>query len=294
MGTAVKPRRPRKKKRRQEAAGPKWGLIAAVAVGVVVLVVGGVVAYKATRPKKEPPVAGSSDKERAPTSPQPGPSGQQPNNSPGPKESSESQLPPPPPVPEGWVVHTAEEVKLQAHLPGKPRTPEESVSDMGGIHVENRLYSYALPMEGGGYELDVMILPVGANPSMEQQRIFLRLPRHQIERLARGQVTAERASTLGGSAATEIEFAVQGITGVYRYGFVPRRRPVAVRDGEGRGAETECGRSARVPELHPPRGKVNKHPPNLRGGGGDADGLCGRVQSCYRRSGAGGIPEDKG
>ncbi|HSQ56834.1 MAG TPA: hypothetical protein VLM40_13920 [Gemmata sp.] len=212
--------RPRKKKRGKAAAGANWGLIAGLAIGAVALVVGGLVAYKATRPKKELPVANSSSPEnpppRLPFGPAPaGPS--DPINSNSPKEPD---LPPPPPLPQGWVQFAAEDVKLTAHLPGKPKGIDDSESEMGGYRVKNRMYAYEVPMEGGGYDLDVMILPAGANPNAEQQGEFLRLPEHQIVRLGKGQVTAKRSATLAGAPAAELEFAVEGITGIYRYGFV--------------------------------------------------------------------------
>jgi hypothetical protein len=78
-----------------------------------------------------------------------------------------------------------------------------------------------VPEKGGSYALDIMILPAGAAPNPDQEAIFLRLPRHQIERLGKGRVTAERSTTLAGASATELEFVgPNNVTGVYRYGFV--------------------------------------------------------------------------
>jgi hypothetical protein len=220
------PPRPRRKKRRKSAAGPNWGLIGGLAVGALVLAAGGVVAYRATRPKPEAVAADSGGKVPS-GDPQPAP-GKPDDRTTGPiipgagvpKSAPEPTLPPEPPLPNGWVRFTAKEVALAGHLPGPLSGPAESTSDMS-IRVENRKYDYELPGQAGGYDLDVMILPVGATPTREQESVFLRLPRHQIERLAKGQVTAERSTTLAGAPATEFEFTVAGnITGVYRYGFV--------------------------------------------------------------------------
>src|SRR5438046_709034 len=81
---------------------------------------------------------------------------------------------------------------------------------IGGFHVKSQKYDYDLTAQGGGYSLDYMILPAGAAPRPEQEAVFLRLPRHQVERLGKGQMTAERSTTLAGAPATEIVFTVPG------------------------------------------------------------------------------------
>jgi hypothetical protein len=127
------------------------------------------------------------------------------------------------PLPDGWIKVVAKEVDLAAHWPGQPDDHSPSHSDMGvgrPLQVENRGYDYQLQNGAGGLELDVMILPPGISPSEEEKAVFMRLPRHQIVRLGKGQVIAERATTLAGSPATEFEFTVGTIRGVYRYGFV--------------------------------------------------------------------------
>ena len=154
---------------------------------------------------------------------------------------------------------TAGEVNLSAHLPGPLDEPNESQSDMGGYRVQNRGYSHELPAQGGGYELDVMILPAGATLNAEQEEQFLRLPRHQIVRLGKGQVTAQRETTLAGAPATEFEFTVAGITGVYRYAFVRAGGKSLVRDGEGGRPESQLGRPPDVPQLGPPGWAVDHH-----------------------------------
>ena len=64
-------------------------------------------------------------------------------------------------------------------------------------------------------------VPAGKTSLSEEEKgPFLRLPRHQVERLGKGRVTAERSTTLGGAPATEFEFSVANVSGVYRYGFV--------------------------------------------------------------------------
>jgi hypothetical protein len=211
-----------RKQPRKKAIGPNWALISGIAMGMVGLVLGGFVVYKATRPKPtETTRPNSSDTAGSPGEPARSPSVNLTGLDPSPsKRPLEPLLPPEPPLPPGWMRVSAREVNLVAHLPGTLKEPEESESDMGGYRVENRQYVFELPGEGGGYELDVMILPAGATPNAEQETQFLRLPRHQIVRLAKGQVTAERVTTLAGAPATEFEFAAAGITGVYRYAFV--------------------------------------------------------------------------
>jgi DNA-directed RNA polymerase subunit RPC12/RpoP len=212
--------RPRRRKKPQ-MSGPNWAVIGGIAAGVMVLVVGGVVAFLASRPKAD--TAQNTTDAPAKSNSQSGPApailggiGQQQVQTP--------TLPPPPPLPMGWMKVTAKEAGLSAYWPGKPDGHGESESDMGGrgvLKVENRDYSYALPDQGGGYGLDIMILPAGKTSLNEEEKgPFLRLPRHQIERLGKGRVTAERSTTLGGAPATEFEFAAANVSGVYRYGFV--------------------------------------------------------------------------
>jgi hypothetical protein len=206
-----------KKKPRKQVSGPNWGLIAGIAMGVVGLVIGGFVVYKVTRPKEERAVAASNDLITGSPTVQPG-LGLSPVNLP-----AEVLLPPALPLPDGWIKVVAKEVDLSAHWPGQPDDHSPSHSDMGvnrPLRVENRGYDYQLQNGAGGLELDVMILPPGLSPSEEERAVFLRLPRHQIVKLGKGQVTVERSASLAGSPATEIEFAVGTITGVYRYGFV--------------------------------------------------------------------------
>ena len=217
--------RPRRKKKRRQA-GPNWALIGGIAAGVLVIVVGGIAAYLATRPKAD--AARNSNETPAPASPQGGPAPVVPGVIGQPQLIPQTPvLPPPPPLPMGWLKLPAKDVNLTAYWPGKPHGPEESESDMGVrgvLRVENRKYTYQLPGEageGGGFELDVMILPAGKTSLTEEEKgPFLRLLRHQIERLGKGRVTAERSTTIGGAPATELEFTVANLTGVCRSGFV--------------------------------------------------------------------------
>jgi hypothetical protein len=183
---------------------------------VVGVVIGAFVVYKVTRPKEDR-AADSGDSDKNPPAVQPG-LGLPPVNLP-----VEPRLPSEPPLLDGWIKVVAKEVDLSAHWPGQPDDHSPSNSDMGvgrPIRVENRGYDYQLQDGAGGLELDVMILPPGITPSEEEKGVFLRLPRHQIVKLGKGQVTAERPASLAGSTATEFEFTVGTIRGVYRYGFV--------------------------------------------------------------------------
>jgi hypothetical protein len=209
----------RKKRRHKVAAGPNWGLIVAAAVGVAAVIISGIVVYKATRPRGEQAVGNPGEPDKSPPA-------QQPKSGFGLPLTNlpiEPALPPEPPVPAGWVRIAAEEVGLSAHWPDKPSGPAESQSDMGvgrALRVENRGYVCELPSGGGGYELDVMILPPGISLSEEEKGVFLRLSRHQIVKLAKGRITAERQTTLAGAPATEYEFVAEDRSAVCRFGFV--------------------------------------------------------------------------
>lgn len=206
-----------RKKPRKTAAGPNWGLIAGLAMGVVGLVVGGIVVYKATRPKADRAAAGSTEPDRGSPAVRPAP------GLPPVSQPAEPKPPPEPPLPEGWVRFTAREVDLSGHLPGQPSGPAESQSDMGvgrALRVENRSYIHELPGQGGGYELDVMILPTGTSLSEDEKAVFLRLSRHQIVKFGKGRISAERQSTLAGSPATEYEFVAEDHSAACRFGFV--------------------------------------------------------------------------
>jgi hypothetical protein len=204
-----------RKKPRNKASGPNWGLIAGIAMGVVGLVVGGVVIYMATRPKAERAAAASNDDAKNPPAVRPG------LGLPAVNLAAEPLLPPAPPLPEGWVRFTAEDMSLSMYLPGQPSEHAESGSDIGGHRVRNLGFSCELPGNGGECVVGALILPAGATMNAEEEGQFLRLPRHQIVKLGKGQVTAERATTLAGAPATELEFTIPGnITGVLRYGFV--------------------------------------------------------------------------
>src|SRR5262245_24770446 len=186
-------------------------------MGVVGIVIGGFVIYKAARPKADRTGADSNDSNKGSPAVPPG-LGLPPVSLP-----AEPLLSPEPPLPDGWIKVVAKEVDLSAHWPGQPDDHSPTNSDMGvdrPIRVENRGYDYQLQNGAGGLELDVMILPPGISPSEEERAVFLRLPRHQIVKLGKGQVTAERSATLAGSPATEFEFSVRTIRGIYRYGFV--------------------------------------------------------------------------
>lgn len=220
-----------RKKPRRRASGPNWGLIAGAMVGAVAIAIGGFLAYKLTRPRPDAAATGTTTTDKAPTgtgkastdadksltAPHPSPF------TPTGILPTEPLLPPEPPLPDGWRRVVAKNVNLSAHWPGEPSEHEETESDMGidgPLRVKNRGYDYSLPGQGGGFELDVMVLPSGAPLNDVAKGVFLRLPRHQIVRLGKGQVTAERVTTLAGAPATEFEFTAAGITGVYRYAFV--------------------------------------------------------------------------
>jgi len=184
---------------------------------VAAVIIGGVVAYKATRPKTE--TADRVEPDRT----QPAHEAKSGFGLPLTNIPTEPALPAEPPVPAGWVRIAAEEVDLSAHWPAKPSGPAESQSDMGvgrALRVENRGYACELAGEGGGYELDVMILPPGTSLSEDEKAVFLRLSRHQIVKLGKGRITAERQTTLGGAPATEYEFVAEDRSAVCRFGFV--------------------------------------------------------------------------
>ena len=155
---------------------------------------------------------------------------------------------------------TASEVNLSAHLPGPLDEPNESQSDMGGYRVQNRGYSHELPAQGGGYELDVMILPAGATLNAEQESSFCACPRHQIVKLGKGRVTAERVDDTGRRAGDGV--------GVHRGGHhaactaTRSCGPAANRlfvMAKAAGHESQLGRPPDVPQLGPPGWAVDHH-----------------------------------
>jgi hypothetical protein len=199
-------------------------LIGGVMAGVLVLAGTGVGVYLATRPKPAQQAAADNPQDPNPADPSSARPGLP--QLPGvvlPGQGSAKprpQLGPAPPLPAGWVRLDTTDGRLSAYFPGKPHGPSEGHSDMS-VRVEDEEYLYDLPGEGGGYQLTLMITPPGTTLRPDQEAVFLRLPRHQIERLARGTVTAERTTTLAGFPATELEFTVPEVgSGVIRYGFV--------------------------------------------------------------------------
>ena len=128
--------RPRKRKKRHKS-GPNWAVIGGIAAGVLVLAVGGAVAYLASRPKTD--MAKIKNETPANSHPQPGPTPAIPGGMGQPHE--QTPVLPPPPMPKGWIKVTANEAGLSAYWPGKPDSHGESESDMGGrsvLKVENR------------------------------------------------------------------------------------------------------------------------------------------------------------
>jgi hypothetical protein len=189
-------------------------LIAGLAMGVVGLAVGGIVIYKVTRPKSDQAAAAPNEPDKDPPGGRPVP-GLPPGNLP-----AEPKLPPEPALPEGWIRFTAKEVNLSLHLPGQPSGPSEAESEMLRTRVRDLHYSYEMPARGA-LDLVVMIIPPGTTVQTDEQAVFRRLPRHQIERLGKGRVVAERSATLAGSPATELECVMpDDATVVCRYAFV--------------------------------------------------------------------------
>lgn len=212
-----------KKKRPAKAAGPNWGLIGTVVA--LVLVVGGVAAYFATRKKPAAPVetAGKGGDAPAPTGggdtpfklnlPIPGVKGAE-------VPSTPPAEPPPPPVPQGWGRYTLPEANLSAHLPSPPSDIEKTTSDMS-VRVENRKWYVELPNGAGEFSLDAMMTAPGTTLDREQEGVFFRYPRHALERQAKARFVAERAASFGSFKATELEYALPtGDPVVVRYGFV--------------------------------------------------------------------------
>jgi hypothetical protein len=70
------------------------------------------------------------------------------------------------------------------------------------------------------YTLGVMIVPEGISRSEEEKGVFQRVSRHQIVKLAKGRITAERQTTLAGAPATEYEFEAEKRSAILRFGFV--------------------------------------------------------------------------
>jgi hypothetical protein len=190
-------------------------LIAAAAVGAVVLVVGGIVVYKATRPKPDAAANATGDREKTPTV------REQILGIPTGTVPAEPQLLPEPALLDGWNRFTLKEVNLSLHLPGQPSRPSEAESDMLRTRVKDFQYSYEVPDRGGSYDLLVMIIPPGTTIHADEQAVFRRLPRHTFERRGKGRIVSEKSTTIAGSTATELECELPDkATVTCRYGFV--------------------------------------------------------------------------
>lgn len=214
----------KKKKGRKKSTGPNWALIGGLIAGVVLLTVGGVVVYRMTRPKPDTAKADTAKADQSGAA-QPGPvpptgngGGLLPQVPSGPDRPA---VEPPPTPPVGWKRFTAKDNILSVNLPGEPEGSFEGESDMG-VRVKDWQYSYRLPGGSGEYDLTIMILPP-TTPVVppEAEAIMNRYPRHFFEKLAKAQFVAERAATLAGVSAKELEYRMpDGNTAVCRYAFV--------------------------------------------------------------------------
>jgi hypothetical protein len=137
------PPKKKRKQRRKEPTGPNWVLIGGLVAGVVLLTVGGVVAYRMTRPKVDAPKPDTAKADQ-PAAGQPGPLG---GVLPG---VGQPTAEPPPSLPPGWVRFTAKGGIFSANLPADPSGPAESDSDMLRTQVHNLHYTVALPDRAAG------------------------------------------------------------------------------------------------------------------------------------------------